>query len=62
MSLSDDAKLKILQMSGRELFQHLQERHDLSPKQKMEINKFWLEQHNIKLICQWRDPEARRKE
>jgi hypothetical protein len=47
--LSDEAKIKILGMSGKELFQHLQTRHDLKPKEKMEINKFWLDQNNVKI-------------
>lgn len=45
--LSDEAKIKILGMTGRELFKHLQTRYDLKPKEKMAVNKFWLEQHNI---------------
>lgn len=47
--LSDESKLKILSMTGKELFRHLQERKDLTPKQRMEINKFWLDQNNIKI-------------
>jgi hypothetical protein len=47
--LNDDQKIRILEMSGKELFQHLQKRHDLSNKQKMEINRFWLEQNNVQI-------------
>lgn len=47
--LSDEAKIKILGMSGKELFKHLQTRYDLKPKEKSECYKFWLEQNNIKI-------------
>lgn len=52
--ISDESKLKILSMSGRELFSYLLTREDLSIKQKTEINKFWLDQRNIKIE---REPE-----
>jgi hypothetical protein len=43
--LSDESKLKILQMTGKELFKYVNERYDLTPKQQREIYNFWIEQH-----------------
>jgi hypothetical protein len=45
--LKEEAKKKILAMSGKELFKYLQDRPDLTPTQRKEINMFWLSQRNL---------------
>jgi len=47
--LTDNQKIKILELSGKELLREVWTNEKLTFKQKNEIFSFWLDQHNQKI-------------